>query len=172
MALEEKGLTLVSDFITEEEEKELLDNIGTSPINEEQKKRNSVKRYGSKLPYSTFMVSDTIPDYLKKICEKLYSTGKLDTVPNSVTVNEYYRGQSIPYHVDSLPSGRIISIISLLSDTEMSFKQKDTEIKVVIPRRSLVQMNNEVRYRWKHGVFDIPDYRISLVFRNAKYHTI
>lgn len=162
----DKGLVVIDQFLTEQEENEVLENILPTPsINKHT--RNSIKRYGSKEPYKNQIESTTIPDYLERLCVKIVNRGFLDIKPNSVSINEYLTGNSIAPHIDSLESGKVISIISLLSDAEMVFSFGNIQDTIQIPRRSLIQLKDEIRYKWKHSILPVKSKRYSIVFRNG-----
>jgi alkylated DNA repair dioxygenase AlkB len=166
MDIEALGLKLITDFISEEEEKVILSNL--APPRKTTKSnllRNSIKRYGSSLPYETNMVSDIIPNYLDKISQKIVECGYLEIKPNSVSINEYLKGNSIAPHIDTKTSGEVISILSLLSDATMVFTKENETFSIKLPIRSLVQMRGEIRYDWKHSVPPVKDTRYSIVFR-------
>jgi hypothetical protein len=161
------GLTLIENFISEKEEKEILSNFDPPKrVSSRSTARNSIKRYGSSVPYEQQIISDIIPKYLDKIAQKIVKKGYLDIKPNSISINEYLSGNSIAPHIDSLTSGEIISILSLSSDATMVFNKDDSEeFEIKLPRRSLVQMRDEIRYEWKHSVPPVSSLRYSIVFR-------
>lgn len=162
----EIGLNLVLDFISAEEEGTILDKLDPPKKTTKSKLlRNSIKRYGSSLPYETDMVSDMVPDYLDSISQKMFDEGYVDIKPNSVSINEYLKGNSIAPHIDSKTSGEIISVLSLLSDAKMVFTKDNEQFSIDLPRRSLVQIRGEIRYLWKHSVPPVKDNRYSIVFR-------
>lgn len=175
MDLEALGLKLYLDFVSEEEEASILENIGVS-----QKKntasRNDIRRYGPSMPYKTGLVSKTIPDFLQSIADKIYTQNLIDKLPDSICINEYFPGQGIDAHIDNKQSGKIITILGLGSHTFLNFtfqKQRET---VYFPARCLLQMKDEIREKWHHSItplhFDIVNgeklprkVRYSVVFR-------
>lgn len=161
-----RGLVIVENFLTSYEELELVNNIPETPQISKQN-RNSIRRYGSNIPYKNQIVSTTIPDYLDKLCQKIVDEEYLPVKPNSVSINEYLIGNSIAPHIDSKESGEIITIISLLSDADMMFSLNDIHYIVHIPARSLMQLKNEIRYNWKHSILPVQAKRYSIVFRNG-----
>lgn len=165
--MEHLGLKIVKDFITEEEEQEILSHIKVGNRSD-QKGRNSIKRYGSKLPYNSNMVSAEIPDFLKKLCDKIVSAGLLEEAPNSVTINEYMAGQGITPHVDSKASGAVITILSLKGNATMNFTRGKESFSVDYPARQLMQMQGEIREKWMHSVPCVNELRYSIVFRMGK----
>lgn len=160
------GLLLIPEFLTESEELTVLSSIPqTQVINKHT--RNSIKRYGSNIPYKNQIESDTIPKYLESLSDKIISNNLLKIRPNSVSINEYVIGNAIAPHIDSMESGEVITIISLLSDATMVFTKDDLEQNIVIPSRSLIQLKNEIRYQWKHSILPVKNKRYSIVFRNG-----
>lgn len=160
------GLVLVENFLTNSEELEIVSKIPETPsINKHT--RNSVRRYGSKTPYKNQIESEIIPEYLDKISLKIVSQGYLTDKPNSVSINEYLTGNSIAPHIDSLESGEIITIVSLLCNATMIFTFDSIEHKLDIPSRSLIQLKDELRYKWKHSILPVKSKRYSIVFRNG-----
>lgn len=165
----EIGILLTENFITEEEEAELLLHIEPLPKKTSKKEtRNSVRRYGSNLPYKGFHTSDEIPEFLKVIISKLQVEGKTGEI-NHVTINEYLPGQGISWHIDSRESGEVITVLSLLSEAKSNFRTTDKAelITLILPPRSLLQMKGEARKIWEHNISPVKSRRYSLVFRKA-----
>lgn len=158
------GLSLVCDFITSEEETKLLEKINKKEF-KKSKSRNSIQRYGSSAPYKSNMVSDTIPDFLDEIATKLVEDGFLEKKSTSVTVNEYFTGQCIAPHIDSQESGAVITVLSLGCEATMVFNCKDLTHTVILPPRSIVQMKDDIRNKWKHSIEPVSGMRYSIVFR-------
>jgi alkylated DNA repair dioxygenase AlkB len=164
------GLNLYANFISLKEEKEILSNIEPSTKINKGSDRNSIRRYGSNVPYKNQMESKGIPDFLETLCYKLVNEGYLPEKPDSVSINEYCIGNRIAAHIDSLASGEIISVLSLLSDATMVFSNDFQDFTLNIPRLSLVQMRNEIRYKWKHAILPVSNKRYSIVFRKGTTH--
>ena len=158
------GLKVIKDFITSEEESAILSNIKTGK-RKSTGERNNILRYGSNLPYKSSIVSHVVPDFLDIISDKLVSSGHLPIKPNSVTINEYLTGQFISPHIDSLTSGPIISIIGLMGSASMKFSLLKNNFILEFPPRCLVQMSDEIRYKWKHSILPVKENRYSMVFR-------
>lgn len=157
-------LNLIQEFITLKEEQDILAQIKKFE-RKRTKDRNSIQRFGSKLPYASNMVSESIPEYLNSICEKLFELNLVSKKPDSVTINEYLVGQGIDYHIDSNSSGEKITILSLLSPAVMNFKKSQENFDIELPARTLIQMSDELRYKWQHAIKPVEDTRYSIVFR-------
>lgn len=161
-----KGLVLCPDFLTVSEELDIESHIPKSPkLN--QHTRNSIKRYGSDIPYKNQIESTTIPEYLDNLSNKIVEYGFLSLKPNSISINEYLTGNAIAPHIDSLESGPIITIVSLLSDAMMEFSIADIKHTILVPARSLIQLKDEIRFKWKHAILPVKFKRYSIVFRNG-----
>lgn len=165
MDYESLGLKLIPDFITLEEEQEILNCLDKNIKIKKTKSRNSIKRYGSNAPYKSNIVSKEIPDFLNKYCDRLYNDGYVSVKPDSVSINEYLTGQEITYHIDSKESGSVISVLSLLSPATMLFKNKHKTFNVEVLPRMLSQMSGEIRNLWQHAISPVKDTRYSIVFR-------
>ena len=167
ISIESIGFKLKENFLSEKEERYILSNLVVSekcigPI------RSSIKRYGSDLPYKNQVISNIIPDFLQSISHKIVDEGFLQILPDSISINEYQIGNAIAPHIDSLTSGNIITIISLLSDATMVFSKNNISIEKLIPARSLVQMRDSLRYEWEHAIKPVKNLRYSIVFRSGQ----
>jgi alkylated DNA repair dioxygenase AlkB len=164
---EDIGLSLYADFITVEEEAALIATLNNTERKKQLKTsgRSSVQRFGSNIPYNSFMQAKYVPDYLDNYSERLLAHNLLLTKPDSVSINEYERGQTIQPHVDSKNSGAIITVLSLESAAIMRFDREKLTFDVELPKRSLVQMRGEIRDIWLHSILPVPGHRYSVVFR-------
>lgn len=155
-----EGLELILDFISEAEEKAILDEVPLSAPSAETF-RNKIRRYGPQTAYRNNVVSNELPKTLALLCPRL----GLDYVPTSITVNDYHEGQSIIPHIDDRSCGPVISVLSLISEATMKFTKDGISHYVKLPPRSLVHMRGEVRYKWQHSVEPLKGPRMSVVFR-------
>jgi alkylated DNA repair dioxygenase AlkB len=169
------GLQYLPDFITEDEEKALVEDIDQRPWLNDLKRR--VQHYGYKYDYKARTVDDSylgpLPDWLMPI------TQKLPFKPNQAIVNEYLPGQGISAHVDCVPcfDGTITSL-SLGAGAVMQFTNRQERHDLYLEPRSLIILSGPVRYEWTHAIparksdvvdgFKIErDRRISLTFRKV-----
>jgi len=166
---ESLGLTLLPDFISAAEEAELLAQISVTAPGKKRTipARNSIRRYGSRVPYFDNIVSPIIPNYFLPFCQRLVAQKLVEAPPDSITVNEYYAGQVIKAHVDHVDAGPAITILSLGSPATMEFARQDRRFSVELFPRSLVQLRGEIRYDWTHAIAPVPGLRYSLVFRDS-----
>lgn len=158
------GLSLIENYLTSGQAEKLLSQIASS----EKSGARNIKRWGSKRPYFSNIISTEIPEYLQELCEKLHSEKLTASVPDSVTINEYYESQGIPWHKDSPASGDTIIVISLLSDAVMGFK-KTEEKQILLPKDSLLKLTLEARWEWQHCIYPVREKRFSIVFRKSPF---
>lgn len=165
------GLVFLENFITQEEENFILsslaipDKIKQSLKDSDKLSRNSVSRYGPKAPYHNGIVSKEIPPYLNFVAEKILLAKFTETMPQSVSINEYLEGQGMNSHIDNQNAGPIITILSIKSLATMKFKKNKEFFSLDLPPRSLIQMKNEIRNKWEHEILPVKETRYSIVFR-------
>jgi len=72
---------------------------------------------------------------------------------NQVIINEYLAGQGIAPHIDHpVQFGNTIATLLLGSAYVMDLQSPSQKISILLPRRSLLVLENEARYKWKHGI--------------------
>jgi alkylated DNA repair dioxygenase AlkB len=154
-----EGLSYIREFITREEEANLLESIDASHWLTDLKRR--VQHYGYKYDYKRrsldhSMYIGAIPNWAASIAERIVQHSLMRAMPDQVIVNEYLPGQGISDHVDCEPcfDDTIISL-SLASGCIMEFKKltdKGLKKVVYLAPRSLVVLKGESRYGWTHGI--------------------
>ena len=180
-----KGLAYVPDYITVEQEEELLAAIDTQVWSSELKRR--VQHYGYKYDYKARTVDQNqylgnLPGWLNPVAQRLHTEGYFQRDPDQVIVNEYEVGQGISAHTDVVSAfGSTITSLSLGSGCVMQFSNPDTSEKhdIYLDPRSLVIMSGDARYKWKHAIparkSDVVDgvkcersRRVSLTYRTVE----
>ena len=183
------GLFYRREFITKEEEQELVDQIDQCKWSRQLKR--GVQQYGWRYDYRQREVDASmrlgeLPDWAATLAQRLVDEGLVDEPPDQLIVNEYLGNQGISAHIDQPHSfAEQVATISLLETWSMVFRDCDTRRKVGKPleRRSVAVFTGDARYRWTH---EIPgrkyerelvgekrrrikrDRRISLTFRKVK----
>lgn len=159
-------IVLVENFLSAEEEVEVLSHIKPLDNYKKGKKRNSIRRYG-KPYYRNGVISEIIPDHLLVVAKKMMEEKFVPSMAEHVTINEYYPGENlISAHIDNEESGELITVVSLLADTTMIFKRKgEDDREILLPGRSLLQLKGEMRWKWTHETTPVTSTRYSLVFR-------
>jgi len=176
-----KGLCLVENFISSEEERSLLSIISLNPWDRRLKRRT--QHYGYEYDYATKSVSPKrtppMPDWCEFVIERLLKLGIIKERPDQMIVNEYMPGQGIFPHVDDIHSfdDGIVSL-SLGSRINMDLihnRQSYNKKELVLERKSVLAFHGVARYEWRHGIAarlcdrGIPrGRRVSLTFRKMK----
>ncbi len=186
--LDVPGLSLLPDFITEAEERELLSVIDQQPWLADLQRR--VQHYGYRYDYTARQVTadlylGVLPDWLQPLAMRLHYERLFATPPDQVIVNEYQPGQGIAPHVDCIPCfGGTIASLTLGSGCLMDFTHSNTAQKtsLYLPPCSLLLLQGDARYHWQHGIAkrksDVVDgvkmqrgRRVSLTFRTVTLHS-
>lgn len=152
-----RGLNLVHDFISQEEENALMASLTF----EEGMKHRQVQHFGYEFRYDTNNIGDRtrpFPETWMPVLRRALDRGYLDVMPDQCTVNRYEAGQGIPPHVDthSCCTHQIASL-SLQAEVVMDFQDLSESaaaaaFSVRLPVRSLMIMSDETRYAYSHGI--------------------
>lgn len=169
------SLVIVPEFISADEEQSIVAEIDQTPWVESQSGRRK-QDYGPKANFKKRLVdikcfsglppfSEIIVQRMKHIANPI--TGKTDLLADFEQVElcnldyEPERGACIEFHKDDewLWGKRLVTL-NLLSDTYLSFTPPTSDnapiVSVPLPRRSLVIVDNDARYVWKHAI--LPDH--------------
>lgn len=154
------SVSIRHNFISEDEESVILTRIAEIIPRHRNAgpDRNAILRFGSSAPYSDHMTSNHIPAWLQSFGDRIQF--------DHVTINEYLKGQEIPWHIDSQGSGGEIFVLSLLSDGVLKFRKGIQREYLPMPRRGLVSFSGEARWEWEHSL-KATEKRYSIVFRNS-----
>ena len=153
------GLNYRENYIDEHQHDWLLAEIDKNRWLDDLKRR--VQHYGFKYDYKARRVDigmhlGELPEWLKRLSQKLYKDKHMPEVADQVIVNEYLPGQGISSHIDCEPcfQGTIVSL-SLGSGCIMNFTHKfdkTKKIPVWLEPRSLVVLSKDARSKWLHGI--------------------
>jgi alkylated DNA repair protein alkB family protein 4 len=173
------GIYLVSDFINENEENDLLNSIDNDiwiPSQSGRLKQDfgikiNFKKQTIKTKYFTGM-----PMYSKKILERLQTHRLLNNFQSVELCNLDYRsqrGSHIDSHIDDIWIwGERLITINLLSNTILSLIPNENTnsnkiIYIPLPRRWMIVLYGDARYEYKHSIQKqhIQDRRIAITFR-------
>eukprot|EP01122_Echinamoeba_exundans_P007294 TRINITY_DN2205_c0_g1_i2.p1 TRINITY_DN2205_c0_g1~~TRINITY_DN2205_c0_g1_i2.p1 ORF type:complete len:631 (+),score=93.73 TRINITY_DN2205_c0_g1_i2:103-1893(+) len=186
-----KGLFIVPNFISVDEEKQILQEVDNIDQQEwTNLNRRSVAHFGYEFSYKTrnvvrdrgAVVSAEFPDWVARVSKRVEENGNVGPRIDQLTINNYRPGDGIPHHIDthSAFEGPIVSL-SLLSNTIMEFRHPEGErVDVFVPRRSLLIMSSDARLLWSHGItprktdqlptggLNVRGRRVSLTFRKVR----
>jgi alkylated DNA repair dioxygenase AlkB len=169
-----QGLTYIRDFITEKEESDLITFINSMEWNNDLSRKT--QHYGYKYNYNlknTLEKTVSIPNEFTFILNTLKH--KFNKEFNQLIINHYEPGQGISPHIDNIKlfDNTVVSI-SMGSNCIMKFTKKDTTQEILLERCSLVALQGDARYKWKHSIpsrksdnKEMRCERISLTFRKV-----
>lgn len=157
----------VPDFISEDEESYLLQQVYRSPKTKwTQLSGRRLQNWGG-LPHPKGMLGERLPDWLQTYCEKISSLGTFSgKTANHVLVNEYKPGEGIMPHEDgplyhptvttiSLGSHTLLDFYTPLSSTEGAALQTAESrflFSLLVRPRSLLILQDEMYQRLLHGI--------------------
>jgi alkylated DNA repair dioxygenase AlkB len=144
------GLRYLPGYVSEEDERALVEEIDRMPWNTEWRRRR--QPYGA--GYGTAGAAPPVPGWGRRLADRLLADGVTAEPFGQMLVNEYLPGQGIAPHRDYAPYGRTVVSLSLLSACVMDFRHMPTgrrERLLLLPR-SLLVLSDEARYDWEHGI--------------------
>lgn len=159
--LSEGGARYLADFISRDEESDLLGAIDADDKSWRDDLQRRVQHYGYRYDYSMRGISGddrlgALPSWVKAICIRLVQQNIFVAEPDQLIVNEYEPGQGIAPHTDRDCFGPVIASLSLGSDCMMEIrpngKNKESRFEIVLQRRSLVVFQGPSRKVWQHGI--------------------
>jgi alkylated DNA repair dioxygenase AlkB len=169
-----EGLLYQSDFLSKDEEAELLRIFRGLPFQAFDFHGYTAKRrvleFGLEYDFTTRRATPTqnFPEYLspiRKRAAQFSGVSAADLVEGMVT--EYSPGAPIGWHRDAPQFGAIIGI-SLASESRMRFKPYKAEGKPVVltlEPRSIYVMRGPARWKFQHSIPAVKELRYSITFR-------
>lgn len=148
------GLSYVTDYVTKDEERELLAAIDRHPWRTEWDRRRQIYglSYGS--ARGEARVLGPLPSWLHPLAERVARDGYLDGPVANVVINEYLPGQGIGLHHDYPGFGPTVVAVSLGSPVLLDLVEPESGRKEIldVDERSLWILGGEARTKWKHGI--------------------
>jgi alkylated DNA repair protein (DNA oxidative demethylase) len=173
-----EGLVYRPDFLTPEEERELLDRFEALEFQEVvmrgQTARRVVRHFGLDYDYETFKVTPTepLPQELEWLRERVAQL--VDEQPEAlaeILVTRYPPGAPIGWHRDAPAFGKVIGI-SIGAPSRMRFqrgKGKEREVaELVLEPRSAYVLDGPARTQWQHSIPPVKALRYSITFRTLR----
>jgi alkylated DNA repair dioxygenase AlkB len=175
-----EGMVYQRDFLTHQEEAELVDLVSAMPLTEMRYKdftaRRRVLSFGVKYDFDghQLQAAPALPMVLDPLRRKV--SAWLGVVPETFTqtlISQYREGTQLGWHRD-VPDFEDVVGVSLLSEAVMRFrpypprKPKKTQvIKLMIEPRSIYLLRGPARWAWQHSVASARSLRYSITFRTA-----
>ncbi|KAG2388354.1 hypothetical protein C9374_000518 [Naegleria lovaniensis] len=177
-------LYYIPNFITEEKEQTILNNIYAANSQQWTRLRNRrLQMIGGK-PNDKVMFEEGLPKWLTG---QFLGINDLHTYPgnktiNHVLINEYEVGQGIDYHKDGPVYFPMVFIISLESTVMLNFKlcERDEDyvdqcpyvkqFSVIAEPRSLLIFTDDIYHYYMHGIDECDSYEITddMLIANAE----
>lgn len=176
-----EGLLFREEFITPEEESDLLGRIRSLDFHEMKMRgvvaRRRVIHYGVNYSFETFKASEgpPIPAFLLPLRERAagFAGVGADELAEAL-VTEYSPGAPIGWHRDAHPFDIVVGI-SLLSACRFRFRRGKVRawenVDVPLPPRSAYVLTGPARTEWEHSIPPVKELRYSITFRTLRKKT-
>jgi alkylated DNA repair protein (DNA oxidative demethylase) len=169
------GLDYREDFISPEDERALLEQLGTMDLAPFRfhgwTDNRKTQSYGWRYDFddASFRPTEPIPDWLQPLRKK---TAALAEVPPDeiahVLVARYDPGAGIGWHKDRSVFDRVVGI-SLNAPATLRFRQRDgssfRRFSLPVEPRSAYLLSGEARDEWEHSIAPGDELRFSITFR-------
>ena len=174
-----EGLVYRQDFITPDEERQLLGQfkaIEFRPVvMRGQTARRTVRHYGLDYDYESgeLVPADPLPEpmlWLRDRCAELMERDPADLV--QVLVSRYPPGSGIGWHRDAPMFGSKIAGVSLGAPSRMRFQrtvknERSTDAIELAPRSAYL-LTGKARWSWQHSIPATEKLRHSVTFRTLR----
>jgi alkylated DNA repair dioxygenase AlkB len=171
------GFSYRDEFLSTQEENELLSNISTLEFETFEYRGFQAKRrvlaYGLSYDFNANILSaaPAIPEFLLPV--RARAAEAAEVAPEELEealLTEYSPGAPINWHRD-LPMFEKVIGISLLSSCTMklkSFKKDAKAVSITLQPRSLYIMQGTARWQYQHSIPAVKELRYSITFRTLK----
>jgi len=174
-----EGLTYLPDFVTPDEEEQLLTTIEALDFRavamRGQTARRTVRMFGLDYDYEggELVPAGPLPDeleWLRERCAQLIEREPADLA--QILVSRYSEGAGIGWHRDAPMFGSRIAGVSLGSACRMRFQRKikgEREVAAIeLEPRSAYVLSGKARWSWQHSIPAAKELRYSVTFRTLK----
>lgn len=174
------GFTYRAEFITPDEERELVKGIEQLPFHEVRMHGVAAKRtvihFGFDYDYSGWKIhpTDPPPAFLEPLVERCAAQAGIDERAQleQFLIARYPAGAAIGWHRDAPMFGTPVIGVSLLSPCAMHFRLEtpDGFEKYVhlLDRRSLYILDGAARTQWQHSIPKTRELRYSITMRTIR----
>jgi alkylated DNA repair dioxygenase AlkB len=148
------GLAYLPDYVSADEERELLEAIDREPWLTEWQRRRQIygMSYGSAKAEARLL--GALPSWAVPLAERVTREGFVDDAIVNIVVNEYTPGQGIGLHHDFPGFGPTVVAVSLGSPVLLDLVLPGTGREAVldVAPRSLWVLGGDARREWQHGI--------------------
>lgn len=163
----------IPNFITENEEKEILKNVYSVPKPKWTCLKNRRLQDWGGVPHKNGMIKEEIPQWLKKYMTRISDLKVYGSnYANHVLINEYLPGQGIMPHLDGLLFYPTIATISCGSHTVLEFVDVENRTKicdVLLERCSLVILQNDMYTKYMHSISELEEDKLCDNYANVNF---
>ena len=174
------GLEYRADFVSEEEERQLLELIERTEFREftmrGQTARRTVRHYGYDYDYEsygTIVPAEPLPAELVWLRDRCGEFADLPPVELAQTlISRYPPRAPIGWHRDAPMFGAKVVGVSLASASRMRFQRNVGGVRhtfeLELPSRSAYVLGGAARSAWQHSIPPVKELRYSITFRTVK----
>jgi alkylated DNA repair protein (DNA oxidative demethylase) len=172
------GLVFVPDFVTAQDEADLISYIRSVEFRTLQMHRVTAKRrikqFGWHYAFESFQLTptDPIPAELAGLAERAAALAGIEPSQwGEALFTEYAPGAGIGWHRDA-PAFGVVAGISLLGACRMRFQTGEGASRVTsaleLPPGSIYLLTGEARSKWQHMIRPVKEHRYSITFRTVR----
>ena len=170
-----EGFRYDDEFVSKEEERDLLAALGSLEFHEVRMRGVAAKRrvvqYGWKYSFESFRMTEgpPLPDFLRPLRDRAERFADIPAGELSEgLITEYMPGAAIGWHRDAPGFGVVVGI-SLLSACRFRFRRGQTgsweTAEIRMNPRSIYVLTGPARSEWQHGIPAVAALRYSITFR-------
>ena len=179
-----RGLTYTLDFISVEEEDQLLAALRDVPMHDAQYYEYTAKRrvasFGSSYDFESRQLHDAAPVPTFLIALRRTVSARIAIPEDALAqtlITEYRPGTPLGWHRDAL-NYEVVVGVSLGGRCRMRFRpypprrgRDPRTFALQLEPRSMYVMRDDVRWNWQHSIPATPEHRWSITFRTLRNST-
>jgi alkylated DNA repair dioxygenase AlkB len=176
-----EGFRYEAGFLTADDERALIEAIGTLPLQEAQYREWTAKRriasYGGRYDFSSheLLPAGPVPEWLHPLRARIADwVGIAAAQFNHALVAEYRAGTQLGWHRD-VPDFEAVVGVSLLGAARMRLRpyppregQRRAALALDLEPRSVYAMTGPARWQWQHAISPTKALRYSITFRTMR----